>query len=404
MAPNDFSLSSASRRSFLSVSAAASAALALRIVTEPMLAYAARQSMPENAIKIDANENPLGPCAAARQALMTILPQGGRYSLGLTDDLLETLAATEGLKPDQIRLYPGSSEPLHHTVAVFTSPQRSYVTADPGYEAGMMASNVIGTKVVKVPLTKNYAHDVRAMLAAAPDAGVFYIASPNNPTGTLTSHSDIEYLLENKPKDSVVLVDEAYIHFCDAPSAVDLVKAGKDVIVLRTFSKIYGMAGLRCGAAFGRPDLLEKIENYGGWNAMPITALVAASASLKDAQLVPDRKRVNTAVRAQVFAWLDRNGYSYIPSEANFFMLDTKKPAKPAIDAMAKQNVFIGRIWPSMPTYTRVTIGTAPEMEQFQAAWHKVMTGAVTTSAGAMRSVGELGRRRRDLDGLSVRA
>lgn len=405
MAPNDFSLSSASRRSFLSVSAAASAALALRIVTEPMLAYAAaRQSMPANAVKIDSNENPLGPCASARQALTAILPQGGRYSFGLLDDLLETLAATEGLKPDQIRLYPGSSEPLHHTVAVFTSPQRSYVTADPGYEAGMMASNVIGTKVVKVPLTKNYAHDVRAMLAAAPDAGVFYIASPNNPTGTLTSHSDIEYLVDNKPKDSIVLVDEAYIHFCDAPSAVDLVKAGKDVIGLRTFSKIYGMAGLRCGAAFGRPDLLEKIEDYGGWNAMPITALVAANASLKDTQLVPERKRMNSAVRAQVFAWLDRNGYSYIPSEANFFMLDTKRPAKPAIDAMAKQNVFIGRIWPSMPTYTRVTIGTAPEMEHFQAAWHKVMTGAVTASVGAMPSAGELGRRRRDLDGLVVRA
>ena len=404
MAPNDFSLSSASRRSFLSVSAAASAALAWRIVTEPMLAYAARQSMPENAIKIDSNENPLGPAALARQAMSAILPRGGRYSFGLTDDLLDTLAATEGLKPDQIRVYPGSSEPLHHTVAVFTSPQRSYVTADPGYEAGVMASNVIGTKVVNVPLTKNYAHDVRAMLAAAPDAGVFYIASPNNPTGTLTSHADIEYLVENKPKDSIVLVDEAYIHFCDAPSAVDLVKAGKDVIVLRTFSKIYGMAGLRCGAAFGRPDLLEKIENYGGWNAMPITALVAATASLKDAQLVPERKRVNSAVRAQVFAWLDRNGYSYVPSEANFFMLDAKKPAKPAIDAMAKQNVFIGRIWPSMPTYSRVTIGSAPEMEQFQAAWHKVMTGAVTASVGAKPSAGELGRRRRDLDGLVVRA
>jgi histidinol-phosphate aminotransferase len=404
MAPNNFSPSSTSRRAFLGVSAAASAALALRIVTEPMLAYAARQSMPENAVKIDSNENPLGPCASARQALTAILPQGGRYSFGLTDDLLDTLAATEGLKHDQIRVYPGSSDPLHHTVAVFTSPQRSYVTADPGYEAGMMASNVIGTKVVKVPLTKNYAHDVRAMLAAAPDAGVFYIASPNNPTGTLTSHSDIEYLLENKPKDSIVLVDEAYIHFCDAPSTMDLVKAGKDVILLRTFSKIYGMAGLRCGAAFGRPDLLEKIENYGGGNPMPITALVAATASLKDAHLVSERKRVNSAVRAQVFAWLDRNGYSYIPSEANFFMLDTKRPAKPAIDAMAKQNVFIGRIWPSMPTYTRVTIGTAPEMEQFQAAWRKVMTGAVTASLGAKPSAGELGRGRRDLDGLVVRA
>jgi histidinol-phosphate aminotransferase len=396
---NDFSLSSASRRSFLSLSAAASAAVAFHIVTEPMLAHARLHTFPKDAIRIDANENPLGPSASAREAAAAIVSQGGRYSDWLTDDLVKTLAEMEGLKPEQIRVYPGSSEPLHHTVAVFASPQRSFVTADPGYEAGMFAAHAIGAKVVKVPLTKTYAHDVKAMLAAAPDAGVFYVCSPNNPTGTLTSHSDIEYLIENKPKDSVVLVDEAYIHFSDAPSAMDLVKTGKDVILLRTFSKIYGMAGLRCGAVFARPDLLDKIESYAGWNAMPITALVAASASLKDAQLVPERKRINSRVRSEVFGWLDRNGYSYIPSEANFFMLDTKHPAKPAIDAMAKQNVFIGRIWPSMPTYTRITIGTALEMEQFQVAWQKVMTGAVTASVSGIPSTG-----RQNLDGIVIRA
>ncbi len=401
---NDSSIPTASRRSFLGLSAAASAAFALRIVTEPMLAHASQRSIPKDGVRIDANENPLGPCASAREALAAIVPQGGRYSFWLTDDLVETLAEMEGLKVEQVRVYPGSSEPLHHTVAAFASPQRSYVTADPGYEAGMFAATTIGAKVVKVPLTKSYAHDVKAMLAAAPDAGVFYVCTPNNPTGTLTSHSDVEYLVENKPQGSVVLVDEAYIHFCDAPSVMDLVKAGKDVILLRTFSKIYGMAGLRCGAAFGRPDLLEKIENYGGWNAMPVTALAAATASLKDAQLVPERKRINARIRGEVFAWLDRNGCSYIPSEANFFMLDTKRPAKPAIDAMAKQKVFIGRIWPVMPTYTRITIGTASEMEQFQVAWQKVMTGAVTASVGAIPGAGELGRRRRNLDGILVRA
>src|SRR5208282_1078233 len=240
MAPlnSDFKLPSASRRSFLSLSAAASAALALRIVTEPMLARARVHNFPKDAIRIDANENPLGPCASAREAATAIVPQGGRYSDYLTDDLVKTLAEMEGLRLEQVHVYPGSSEPLHHTVAAFASPQRSYVTADPGYEAGMFAARVAGAKVVKVPLTKTYAYDVKAMLAAAPDAGVFYICTPNNPTGTLTSHSDIEYMAENKPKDSVVLVDEAYIHFCDAPSAMDLVKAGKDVIVLRTFSKI----------------------------------------------------------------------------------------------------------------------------------------------------------------------
>jgi histidinol-phosphate aminotransferase len=393
------SFSSASRRSFLSLSAAASAAVAFRIVTEPMLAHARQHTFAKDAIRIDANENPLGPSAAAREAAAVIVSQGGRYSDWLTDDLAKTLAEMEGLTVEQVRVYPGSSEPLHHTVCAFASSQRGYVTADPGYEAGIFAAQAIGAKVVKVPLTKTYAHDVKAMLAAAPDAGVFYVCSPNNPTGTLTSHSDIEYLVDNKPKSSVVLVDEAYIHFCDAPSVMDLVKAGKEVILLRTFSKIYGMAGLRCGAAFGRPDLLDRIENYAGWNAMPITALVAASASLKDAQLVPERKRINARVRGEVFAWLDRNRYSYIPSQANFFMLDTKRPAKPAIDAMAKQNVFIGRIWPSMPTYTRVTIGTTAEMEQFQVAWQKVMTGAVTASVGAFPGSG-----RQNLDGIVIRS
>jgi histidinol-phosphate aminotransferase len=393
------SFSSASRRSFLSLSAAASAAVAFRIVTEPMLAHARQHTFPKAGIRIDANENPLGPSAAAREAAAVIVSQGGRYSDWLTDDLAKTLAEMEGLTVEQVRVYPGSSEPLHHTVCAFASSQRGYVTADPGYEAGIFAAQAIGAKVVKVPLTKTYAHDVKAMLAAAPDAGVFYVCSPNNPTGTLTSHSDIEYLVDNKPKSSVVLVDEAYIHFCDAPSVMDLVKAGKEVILLRTFSKIYGMAGLRCGAAFGRADLLDRIENYAGWNAMPITALVAASASLKDVQLVPERKRINARVRGEVFAWLDHNGYSYIPSQANFFMLDTKRPAKPAIDAMAKQNVFIGRIWPSMPTYTRVTIGTAAEMEQFQVAWQKVMTGAVTASVGAFPGSG-----RQNLDGIVIRS
>lgn len=396
---NDLSVSSASRRSFLTLSVAASAACALRIVTEPMLANARVHNAPKDAVRIDANENPLGPGASARDAAAAIIAQGGRYSDWLTDDLVKTLAETEGLKVEQVRVYPGSSEPLHHTVAAFTSSRRSYVTADPGYEAGMFAADALGARTVKVPLTKTHAHDVKAMVEAAPEAGVFYVCSPNNPTGTLTSHSDIEYLVEHKPAGSVVLIDEAYIHFCDAPSAMDLVKAGKDVILLRTFSKIYGMAGLRCGAAFGRPDLLEKIENYAGWNAMPITALVAASASLKDPQLVPERKRINARVRGEVFAWLDKNGYSYIPSAANFFMLDTKHPAKPAIDAMAKQNVYIGRIWPSMPTYTRVTIGTAPEMEEFQTAWQKVMTGAVAASVS-----GGLASRRRNLDGIVVRA
>jgi len=170
-----------------------------------------------------------------------------------------------------------------------------------------------------------------------------------------------------------VLVDEAYLHFSEAPSTLDLVKDGKDVIVLRTFSKVYGMAGLRCGFVIGRPDLLDKVMERGGWNFMPVTACAAATASLKDPQLVPERRRINASIRQQTFQWLDRNGYSYIPSESNCFLLDTKRPGKDVRDAMAKENVLIGRVWPLMPAHVRITVGTQQEMEKFQVAFQKVM-------------------------------
>jgi len=367
-----------SRRTFLQLSAAAAA---FHIVSEPMLAAAARQRpTSKDGVMIDSNENPLGPSQSARDAISAIIPQGGRYLDNLTDELVHTFAQQEGLNPDCIHAFPGSTPPLRFAVVAFTSQQRSYVGADPGYEAGPYAAEATGARVVKVPLTKTYAHDVKAMIATAPDAGLFYICNPNNPTGTLTPHTDLEYLVENKPKGSIVMVDEAYLHFSSAPSALDFVKAGKDVVVLRTFSKTFGMAGLRCGFAVARPDLLDKILDRSGWNFMPITALVAASASLKDPLLVPERKRINACVRQETFQWLDRNGYSYIPSESNCFLLDTKRPAKQVIDAMAQQNVFIGRIWPILPTCTRITVGTHEEMEKFQAALQKVMRGTTAFS------------------------
>jgi histidinol-phosphate aminotransferase len=365
-----------SRRSFLHLSAVASAAAAFQLRSEPMLAAAARRRPhAKDAVLIDSNENPLGPCQAARDAIATIIPQGGRYSDNLTDELVSTFAQLEGLNADYIYCTPGSTPPLSLSVLAFTSPQKSYVTADPCFETGMNMASVAGARVTQVPLTKTYAHDVKAMRAAGPDAGVFYICNPNNPTGTLTSHSDIEYLVANKPKDSIVLIDEAYIHLSETPSALDLIKAGKDVIVLRTFSKVYGMAGLRCGFVIARPDLLERVIARGGQNFMPTTAVAAAIASLKDSALVPERRRINAGIRQQTFQWLERNGYSYIPSQSNCFMLDTKRPGQEVRDAMAKENVLIGRVWPVMPTYVRITVGTQEEMNRFQSAFQKVMNG-----------------------------
>jgi len=374
-------MSAASRRSFLQLGAAGSAALASGIVGESFFAASARPAslphgpFPKDAVIIDANENPLGPCPVAREAIADITSDSGRYSFWLTEDLAKRFAEQQGLKPEYVRAFPGSGEPLHFSVLAFTATARSYVTADPGYEAGMHAAKISGARVVKTPLASSYAHDVKAMLGAAPDAGLFYVCTPNNPTGTITPHADIEYLVEHKPKGSIVLVDEAYIHFSDAAAALDLVKADKDVIVLRTFSKIYGMAGLRCGLAIGRPDLLAKISSFSGWNSLPVTAVAAALMSLDDGTVVPERKRINATVRSETFAWLDRNGYSYVPSVSNCFMLDTKRPAKEVIEAMKTRNVFIGRAWPVWPTHVRITVGTKSEMDKFQAAFQEVMQG-----------------------------
>jgi histidinol-phosphate aminotransferase len=394
-----------SRRSFLQLSAAASGVAAWRVITEPMLAHAAASAVPASSamtssIWIDQNENPLGPCPAARQAVAAMAAQGGRYFTNLTDDFEKGFAESVGLKKEFVSAFPGSSGPLHHSVLAFTSTRRSYVTADPGYEAGMFAAHASGARIVKVPLTKTYAHDVKAMIAAAPDAGMFYVCSPNNPTGTLTPHADIEYLLANKPKGSIVVVDEAYIHFVDTPSAVDLVQAEKDIVVLRTFSKLYGMAGLRCGAAIAKPDLLARIQNITGWNAMPTTAVAAATASLADPRLIPARRHINAEIRGEIFQWLDQHGYFYIPSESNFFMLNTKQPAKAVIDAMAKRSVRIGRIWPILPTYSRITVGTREEMAMFRDAWQEVMKGTVSAQVGGLREA----RPWLSLDGIRFRA
>ena len=377
-----------SRRSFFRMAAAASAVAAMPILTEPQLAHAQRRRMAHaygpDSVRIDANENPLGPCSGACAVMSSLLPEGGRYDMELTQKLVDTFSAQEGLSSDYVLVYAGSSEPLHYTVLAFTSHQHSLVVADPSYEAPMYAAKYSGAKIVKVPLAADYSHDVRAMVAADPSAGVLYICNPNNPTGTITSRDAIEYALANKPQGSILLVDEAYIHFSDATPSLDLVKAGKDLIVLRTFSKVYGMAGLRCGLAIARPDLLAKIMTY-GMNANPILAVAAATSSLQTPDLVPMRRKINTDIRTDVFSWLTANNYKFIPSQTNCFMVDTGRPGREVIAAMAQRNVYIGRVWPIMPTWVRITVGTRSDMDKFQIAFKEVMTGP---TAAALRSYG----------------
>ncbi|HZV05468.1 MAG TPA: pyridoxal phosphate-dependent aminotransferase [Gemmataceae bacterium] len=364
------------RRDFARLAALLAAGATLPFYNEFTLAQdiKAIANIPPDAVKLNANENPLGPCAEALETIRKIAPNTGRYLFRETFEFVETMAASEGLSTNYVLPSAGSSDPLHRAVLAFTSPSRPLITAEPGYEAPQGAARFNKAKIIKVPLRKDYSHDAKEMATAHPDAGLIFVCNPNNPTGTVTRKEDIDAIVANKPKGCVVLVDEAYIHFSDsARSATDLVLAGKDVIVLRTFSKLYGMAGLRAGAALGRPDLLEKMRALAGLNFLPATAMVAATASLKNKGLVAQRRQSLAEVRKDLFAWLDRKGYSYIPSEANMVLIDSKRPGRETAKTMLQHKVAIGRSWAALPTHVRVTIGTAAEMEKFKAAFERAV-------------------------------
>ncbi len=365
-----------SRREFGRVAALLTAGAALPFYCEATLAQdlKALGNIPADAIRLNTNENPLGPCPAALEAIQRALPAGGQYQFGQITAFVEALAADVGLPASHILPTAGSSDPLHRAVLAYTSPSRSLVLANPGYEAPERAAKFLGAKVIPVPLRKDFAHDCKAMAKADPAAGVIYVCNPNNPTGSVTRKEDMDDLIASKPKGCIVLVDEAYIHFAtSATSAIEHVAAGKDVIVLRSFSKIYGMAGLRAGAALARPDLLERLRGYGGLGFLPLSGTVGAAASLKEKKLVADRRQIVTEVRQDLAAWLERRGFASIPSEANMIMIDCKRPGREVYTALLQHKIAIGRSWPSLPTHVRVTIGTRDQMALFKAAFAKVM-------------------------------
>ena len=329
-----------------------------------------RRAMGPDTVRINSNENPMGPCKEGVEAIMKVAPQGWRYSPNNEQgELLKAIADTEDVKQECVSVFAGSSDPLNRVMCAFTSPTQSWTMANPGYGGGAPA--YIGSKLTRVPLRADYAHDGEAMIKADPTAGAYYVCNPNNPTGSVTPRKDIEYLLAHKKDNAVVVVDEAYIHFSDhAQPCSDLVAAGKDVVVLRTFSKIYGMAGLRAGFAMGRPDLLAKLRPF-GTGFMPVTGLACATASLRVKGLVAERRALNKRIREDTFEFLEKKGVKYIPSEANHFMMEVNRPGEEFAFAMAANKVVIGRIWQVWPTKVRVTVGSADDMAKFKVAFEK---------------------------------
>ena len=364
-----------SRRQMGKVAALLSAGAAALRVTGAMAQQAAKPV--EGAVRIGANECWTGPFPVAAEAAFKLVREGNRYE---PDDehakLFAAVATVEGIPAEHITAWPGSSDPLSRVAVAYASPTRGIVTGNPAYEAIWRTGDWLGAKVTKVPLTKDYAHDVKAMLAADPNAGVYYICSPNNPTGTMTPLADIQWLADNKPKDAILVVDEAYIHWFDGPNAAKLAATRDDVLILRTFSKLFGMAGMRLGLTFASPAIMQKMMRYDGGQVtamLPMTAVACGTVSVAQADLIKERRAEMVANREMAIAHLKKKGIKVIPgSQANMFMVDWGKPAKEMQAAILAQKVQIGRNWPIWPNVSRVSVGSTEEMKAFCDAVDKV--------------------------------
>src|SRR5437016_7313265 len=326
-------------------------------------------------VRLSANENPYGPCPKALQAMTDSFGLACRYPDEHNSVLIDKLAKLNGVNHDQILLGDGSGEILKLCAETFTGPQNGkLVAADPTFEAILNNASANGAEVVQVPLTSSFQHDLPKMLDSA-KAGLIYICNPNNPTASITPKDELRDLIATTPPQTPILVDEAYFHYADSPdyeSVIALVKDHPNLIVSRTFSKIYGMAGLRCGYCVAQKEAIDRLRRNQMWDSVNCMALAAATASLDDLDHVPNGQRLNREAKTFVTSELDKMGYKQIPSQANFIMFDCKRPVTPLIQAMKQPKVHFGRLFPALPNHMRLTIGKKTEMESFVSAFKQV--------------------------------
>ncbi|MFZ5785022.1 MAG: pyridoxal phosphate-dependent aminotransferase, partial [Acidobacteriota bacterium] len=358
------------RRGFgVAAGAAAGAALLdLAVRPRPALARLAH-GMPEDMIQLNSNENPYGPSKAAREAMARSFDVASRYPGDVEQEVRITLAAHHGVTTEHILLACGSGEILRLADATFLGPGQTLVVAEPTFEAVLTYSGVTRAEAITVPLDADFRHDLAAMAKACDSrTGLVYVCNPNNPTGTLVGGDDLAAFLAALPASATVLVDEAYHHFVESAayrSAVAMLASRPNLVVARTFSKIYGLAGMRLGYAIASPENVDAMRAHAAANRANAAVLAAALASLRDAGLVPAvRTRLNET-RAFLCGELARDGRRFIPSEANFVMVELGTDVEPVIAAFKERKILVGRKFPSMPTWLRVSIGTPAETAAF---------------------------------------
>src|SRR5438128_2405776 len=365
---------SISRRRFAQLLGAGAATAVIRpafsFATEPV-----PKSTVQGIVRLSANENPYGPSPKALRAMNDAFNLSCRYPDEHNDLLIDALAKLNGVNRDQILLGDGSGEILNVCAETFTGPkQGTLVVGDPTFEAIINNASANGAEVVKVPLTGTFSHDLPKMMNAAKE-GLIYVCNPNNPTASITPKNEVREFIATAPRQTMILVDEAYFHYADSPdyeSVIPLIKDHPNLIVARTFSKIYGMAGLRCGYCVAQKETIEQMRPHQMWDSVNIMALAAATANLNDPDQVANGERLNSEAKAFTTGELDKMGYKQIPSQANFIMIDMKRPVVPLIQELKQRNVQVGRLFPALPNHMRVTIGKKNEMESFLSAFRQV--------------------------------
>jgi len=354
----------------------------------------ARSLMPPgvNEIRISSNENPLGPGKVALDAMLGTFPEAGRYPFNSTPNegaLVSAIAGAFKVKPASVVVGAGSQEILKNAVRAFTTPERGLVTASPSFENCPGIARRLGHPVQEIKVDSAFRLDVEPMIAASLGAGLVFFNNPNNPTATVhgaKTVADFVRRVRSASPDTVILIDEAYHDYVTDPSyqtAVPLALETPNVFVVRTFSKAYGMAGMRIGYGVGQPDTIERLSALKMPYNVSVFGIAAAIASLNDPKHIDAERARNTEVRAFTVKALDDLGCRGSDSQGNFIFVEVKRPAREFREACAKQGVMVGRDFPPFEnTHARISIGTLEEMQKAAAVFRSVLRPSTAATGG----------------------
>lgn len=346
-------------------------------------AYSAPPPSKPRAIRLNSNENPLGPSPRALDAIRTAFAYSGRYPMNARPamaDLRTHLAARHGVAQDQVALGAGSGELLDSAARAFTSSARALVAGLPTYEAPARVARRIGSGVVEVRVDDDGRLDLEKMIQAPAGAGLVFVCNPNNPTGTVHSEAavaDVVARIRKASPETVVLIDEAYHDYVTDPAyatAIPLAARLPNVLVTRTFSKAFGMAGLRIGYVVGHAVAVARLARWNMPYNVSAPAVAAALAAIDDdAQLAAERRR-NTEARDFTTRFFRDAGMRVIESQTNFVWVDLGRPAQEFREACEKRGVLVGRAFPPFEkTHCRISIGTMEEMQRALAVFRTLL-------------------------------